>query len=63
MDKSNDITKEEKRFLKCLSDSFPRIATALERIANTMEIRTNSKEHHNGKGRPQVRTHVQGGAN
>lgn len=63
MGNNNDITKEERRFLNSLSDSFPRIATALERIANKMEIRTNPKEHHNGKGRPQVRTSVQGGAN
>lgn len=34
---SNDITKEEKKFLERLSDAFPRIADALERIAKAME--------------------------
>lgn len=62
MGNDNAITKEERRFLNCLSDAFPRIAAALEKIAGAMEQRTNPKEHHNGKGRSQVRTPVQGGA-
>ena len=62
MGNNNDITKEERRFLNCLSDSFPRIAAALEKIASAMERRNEAKEHRHGKGRSQVRATVQGGA-